>query len=145
MVRVTFRDTVFYIHRALEQQCPQSVLSNIRKPFPSYAPFTVLSCPCACVRLNAGCEPICGRDDVVTEKFDQVYFYALGQHSAGSVKLCIWKNVCVCMSVPPSSNPEFVLICFHASWEFSSTGFIFNLMLHVPWMELLLIVPNTNF
>lgn len=112
MVRVTFHDTVFYIHSALKQQCPQFVLSNIMKQFPSHAPFTVSSRPCACVRLNAGCEPIHGRDDVVMERFDQVYFYARGNILL-VLRKYVYEKMCVCMYVPPS-NSEFVLICFHA-------------------------------
>ena len=34
MVRVTFLDTIFYIHSALKQQGPQRVLSNVMKIVP---------------------------------------------------------------------------------------------------------------
>lgn len=143
MVRVTFRDTIFHIHGALTQQWPQSVLSNIRKTVPPYTPR-----PRACMWLNAGCETVSGRDDVIVEKFHQVYFYAPGQRSADAMKLCR-RKMCVCMCVRVCVCSSFLKsrICFNyfsCFQKFSSTCFIFSPMLHMLLMQPLFTLPNNS-
>ena len=72
------------------------------------------------------------------EIFDQVCFYARGATicwcSDADEKMWMSMLVCVCVYELPS-NPGFVLIFFHVFRNFSSTCFIFCLMLHISLMQ----------
>lgn len=112
----------------LKQQWPQLVLSNIMKTIPqlhSFYNLVLLMCLHAVKFRMWVCK---WRDDVVMEKFDQVYFNA----SRGSVLLVLWNyvdgnvpvhmSVCVCTSLSYSRIYFSFLSCFH-EFQFNMSCF----------------------
>ena len=118
--------------------------------------FTILSCPCAWMRLKCR---------MWACKWKRWYHHGkiwsgLLLCSGGNILLvlwCRWKNVyvyacvcvccvcvcCVCVCELPSSNPGFVLIFFHVFWDFNSTCFILCLTLHISLMQPSFTLLNT--
>ena len=135
----------FSWHNILYPQCFETAVTTMSaiKYHENSSPitlfFTISSCPCAWMWLKCR---------MWACKWNRWYHHGniwsgLLLCSGGNILLvlwCRWKNVdvyacvCVCVYELPS-NPGSVLIFFHVFRNFSSTCFIFCLMLHISLMQ----------